>query len=135
MAAPQPKSWQMPNVPNPLKNPLGFAVATAPVPFLLDASGAGSAVSGVQKAVSAAEFLQNPKNWVRIGEALVGLVLITVGVSAMLKGTPVGKAAGGAAGLAFAPLKAEQGIKYAAKRSGAIESAKLSARAAAKQGG
>jgi hypothetical protein len=32
--------------------------------------------------------------WVRVGEVLVGIVLLGVGVSAMLKGTPAGNAAG-----------------------------------------
>lgn len=81
MASPRPPAWSIPN----------------PIPWEQKAvEGVGSNLGGAVKGtVSAAKFLSDP---VRVGEALVGLMLLGIGITAALKGTPVAGTATSAAG-------------------------------------
>ena len=57
----------------------------------------GQVVGGIS---SVTDFLTSSSTWIRIGEVVAGILLVAIGVNAMLKGTPAGKAAGSAIKLA-----------------------------------
>jgi len=76
-------------IPPGLPNPFHL------IPIIPGSGNITNPVSGITDgAKETAKFLDalmNPNTWVRLGEVVVGVILIAVGVSAMTKANPVAK--------------------------------------------